>query len=147
MSFALLVIPLVQSGTIKLDQFAGRLSYFRNSLKQQNAHWLAQQFITGEFQGTLPNVIQEYREVVVPAIVHESPTQTESKEVLTLAGAWNMYKREKSRNWTKVIAQANERFMEVLFVVLGASTDVNWPLLTWWTSASIAAPMRTKILR
>jgi hypothetical protein len=32
--------------------------------------------------------------------------------------------KRKGRNWTKAIAQANERFMEVLLVVLGASTDV-----------------------
>jgi len=124
MSFALPVIPLVQRGVIRPDQFGKRLSYFGDSLKQQNAHWLAQQFFIGECNGTPPSVIQEYREVVVPAVVHESQKQAEPKEVLTLADAWGMYKQEKSRNWTKAITQANERFMEVLLVVLGASTDV-----------------------
>ncbi|MCV5675186.1 hypothetical protein OFN11_26920, partial [Escherichia coli] len=46
------------------------------------------------------------------------------KEVLTLAGAWNMYKKEKAQNWTKAISQANERFIEVMLIVLGSSTDV-----------------------
>ncbi len=41
-----------------------------------------------------------------------------------MASAWNMYKKEKTQNWTKAISQANERFMEVMLIVLGASTDV-----------------------
>lgn len=35
-----------------------------------------------------------------------------------------MYKEEKAQNWTKAISQANERFMEVMLIVLGSSTDV-----------------------
>ena len=35
-----------------------------------------------------------------------------------------MYKKEKALNWTKAISQANERFMEILLIVLGSSTDV-----------------------
>jgi integrase len=35
-----------------------------------------------------------------------------------------MYKKEKAQNWTKAISQANERFMEVMFIVVGASKDV-----------------------
>jgi hypothetical protein len=35
-----------------------------------------------------------------------------------------MYKKEKAQNWTKAISQANERFMKVMFIVLGTSTDV-----------------------
>jgi hypothetical protein len=30
-----------------------------------------------------------------------------------------MYKDEKGRNWTKSISMANERFIEVLMIVLG----------------------------
>jgi hypothetical protein len=56
--------------------------------------------------------------------VAEQKRANRPKNALTLAGAWNMYRSEKGRNWTKAIAQANERFMEVLLVVLGASTDV-----------------------
>ncbi len=69
-------------------------------------------------------VVQEYRETVIPVAVIKPKKQDESKEVLTLAGAWNMYKKEKAPNWTKAISLANERIMEVLFIVLGASTDV-----------------------
>jgi len=58
----------------------------------------------------------------VPVVIPQEPV--EQKEVLTLAGAWNMYKREKAQNWTKAISQANERFMEVLLIVLGTTTDV-----------------------
>lgn len=41
-----------------------------------------------------------------------------------MAGARNMYKKEMAQNWAKTISQANERFLEVLFIVLGASADV-----------------------
>ncbi|HGW4575227.1 TPA: tyrosine-type recombinase/integrase, partial [Escherichia coli] len=40
------------------------------------------------------------------------------------ADAWAMYKEERGRNWTKSISMANERYMEVLLVVLGKETDV-----------------------
>lgn len=116
MSFALPVIPLVQRGTIQPDQFGERLSDFGKRLKQQNEHWLAQQFLNDEHRAVdvHPVVAQEYREVVGPAVIVEPPKQAEPKEVLTLTGAWNMYKSEKARNWTKAISRANERFMEVL---------------------------------
>lgn len=121
MSFASPVIPLVQRGTIDPVQFGNRLSEYGNHLRQQNENWLTQQFLDGAFRKPQPLVVQEYREEVSPVIT-EKPE--EQKEVLTLAGAWNMYKKEKAQNWTKAISQANERFMEVMFIVLGASTDV-----------------------
>lgn len=121
MSFASPVIPLVQRGTIDPDQFGNRLSEYGNHLRQQNESWLTQQFLDGGFRKPQPLVVQEYREEVAPVIT-EKPE--EQKEVLTLAGAWNMYKKEKAQNWTTAITQANERFMEVLMIVLGASTDV-----------------------
>ncbi|MEB6501944.1 integrase [Escherichia coli] len=121
MSFASPVIPLVQRGTIDPDQFGNRLSEHVNHLRQQNESWLTQQFLDGDFRKPQPLVVQEYREEVAPVIT-EGPE--EQKEVLTLAGTWKMYKKEKAQNWTKAISQANERFMQVLFIVLGASTDV-----------------------
>lgn len=121
MSFASPVIPLVQRGTIDPVQFGNRLSEYGNHLRQQNENWLTQQFLDGAFRKPQPLVVQEYREEVSPVIT-EKPE--EQKEVLTLAGAWNMYKKEKAQSWTKAISQANERFMEVMFIVLGASTDV-----------------------
>lgn len=124
MSFASPVIPLVQRGVIHPNQFGDRLSEYGNHLKQQNENWLTQQFFNDDFRKPQPLVVQEYREVVTSAIVAEQEEQGEPKEVLTLAGAWNMYKKEKARNWTKGISQANERFMEVLLIVLGASTNV-----------------------
>lgn len=124
MSFASPVIPLVQRGTIHSDQFGERLSVFSNRLKQQSEHWLVQQFLHNEQSNIQPMVVQEYRETVTPAAVTNPQKQNELKEVLTLAGAWNMYKKEKAQNWTKVISQANERSMEVLLIVLGVSTDV-----------------------
>ncbi|WMY75822.1 integrase [Buttiauxella selenatireducens] len=124
MSFASPVIPLVQCGAIHPDQFGNRLSEYGNHLKQQNENWLTQQFFNDDFRKPQPLVMQEYRKVVAPVIVTKLEEQTERKEVLTLAGAWNMYKREKAQNWTKAISQANERFMEVMLIVLGASTDV-----------------------
>ena len=122
MSFASPVIPLVQRGTIQPDHFGKRLSEYGNSLKQQNEQWLAQQFLSEERRNLQPIVVQEYREVVTPSGEEEEQTEAQPKEVLTLAGAWNMYKKEKAQNWTKAISQANERFMEVMFIVLGAST-------------------------
>lgn len=124
MSFASPAIPLVKRGTIHPDQFGQRLSDFSNRLKQQNEHWLVQQFLSDERRNLQPIVVQEYRETVTPPAVSKLQKQPELKEVLTLAGAWNMYKREKAQNWTKAISQANERFMEVLLIVLGTTTDV-----------------------
>lgn len=124
MSFASPAIPLVKRGTIHPDQFGQRLSDFSNRLKQQNEHWLVQQFLSDERRNLQPIVVQEYREVVAPSEDEEEQTEAQSKDVLTLAGAWNMYKKEKAQNWTKAISQANERLMEVMFIVLGASTDV-----------------------
>ncbi|WP_202304705.1 tyrosine-type recombinase/integrase [Dryocola clanedunensis] len=124
MSLASPVIPLVQRGTIGPDQFGERLSTFGNRLKEQNERWIAQQFLNDELRDIQPLAPQEYREVVAPVSVVEAQEPLEKKEVLTLAGAWNMYKREKGRNWSHAIAQANERFMEVLLVVLGTTTDV-----------------------
>ncbi|GKO90386.1 TPA: integrase [Klebsiella variicola subsp. variicola] len=124
MSFASPVIPLVQRGTIQPDHFGKRLSEYGNSLKQQNERWLAHQFLNDEQCNIQPIVAQEYREIVTPSGDEEEQIEAQPKEVLTLAGAWNMYKKEKAQNWTKAISQANERFMEVLMIVLGASTDV-----------------------
>ncbi|HFI1126780.1 integrase [Klebsiella michiganensis] len=126
MSFASPVIHLVQCGAIKPDQFSARLSAITSRLKQQADHWLAQQFLNDERREvqTQPITAHEYQDAVAPAVVAEQKELTESENALTLAGAWNMYRSEKGRSWTKAIAQANERFMEVLLVVLGASTDV-----------------------
>ena len=62
--------------------------------------------------------------IVVSAEVLEPQPPAELEKVLTIADAWAMYKDEKGRNWTKAISQANERFMEVLLIVLGTTTDV-----------------------
>lgn len=126
MSFASPAIRLVQCGAIKPDQFSARLSAFTCRLKQQTDHWVAQQFLNDErrYSETQPIAVQEYRQTTVPVVVAEQEKPVEPGDVLTLAGAWNMYRSEKGRNWTKAIAQANERFMEVLFVVLGSSVDV-----------------------
>lgn len=124
MSFASPVIPLVQRGTIDPVQFGNRLSEYGNHLRQQNENWLTQLFLNGDLRKPQPMVVQEYREEVTPVNTAKPEQQTEQKEVLTLAGAWNMYKKEKAQNWTTAITQANERFMEVLMIVLGASTDV-----------------------
>ncbi|MGA3609301.1 integrase [Klebsiella pneumoniae] len=126
MSFASPVIHLVQCGAIKPDQFSARLTAITSRLKQQADHWLAQQFLNDERREvqTQPITAHEYRDAVAPAVVAEQKELTEPENALTLAGAWNMYRSEKGRSWTKAIAQANERFMEVLLVVLGASTDV-----------------------
>lgn len=62
--------------------------------------------------------------IVVPAEIEGPSAQVEPENVLTLSDAWVMYKAEKGRNWTKSISMANERYIEVLFVVLGKNTDV-----------------------
>ncbi|WP_193149386.1 site-specific integrase [Klebsiella variicola] len=126
MSFASPVIHLVQCGAIKPDQFSARLSAITSRLKQQADHWLAQQFLNDERREvqTQPITAHEYRDAVAPAVVADQKELTKPENALTLAGALNMYRSEKGRSWTKAIAQANERFMEVLLVVLGASTDV-----------------------
>lgn len=62
--------------------------------------------------------------IVVPAEIEGPSAQAEPENVLTLSDAWVMYKTEKGRNWTKSISMANERYIEVLFVVLGKNMDV-----------------------
>ncbi|MGK0703578.1 integrase [Yokenella regensburgei] len=62
--------------------------------------------------------------IVVPAEIEGPSAQVEPENVLILSDAWVMYKAEKGRNWTKSISMANERYIEVLFVVLGKNTDV-----------------------
>ncbi|WP_028715340.1 integrase [Pantoea ananatis] len=126
MSFASPVIHMVQSGAIQPDQFAARLSNLSKRLKQQTDQWIAHQFFDDDHRlaQTQPIELHERRDTVTPLVVAKQKQVTESAEVLTLAGAWNMYRCEKERNWTKAIAQANERFMEVLLVVLGGETDV-----------------------
>ncbi len=95
--FASPVIPLVQRGTIQPDHFGKRLSEYGNSLKQQNEQWLAQQFLSEERRNLQTIVVQEYHEVVAPSEDEEEQTEAQSKDVLTLAGAWNMYKRKKPK--------------------------------------------------
>ncbi len=97
MSFASPVIPLVQRGTIQPDHFGKRLSEYGTSLKQQNEQWLAHQFLSEERRTLQPIVVQEYREVVAPSEDEEEQTEAQSKDVLTLAGAWNMYKKRKPK--------------------------------------------------
>lgn len=124
MSFASPVIPLVQRGTIQPDHFGKHLSEYGNSLKQQNEQWLANQFLNDVRRNIQPIVAQEDREVVTPSVDEEEHTEAQPEHALTLAGAWNTYKKEKAQNWTKAISQANECFREVMLTVLGASTDV-----------------------
>ena len=76
-----------------------RLSEYGNSLKQQNEQWLAHQFLNDERRNIQPMVAHEYREVVIPSEDGEEHTEEQSKDVLTLAGAWNKYKREKAQNY------------------------------------------------
>lgn len=97
MSFASPVIPLVQRGTIQPDHFGKRLSEYGNSLKQQNEQWLAHQFLNDEQCNIQPIVAQEYREIVTPSGDEEKQIEAQPKEVLTLAGARNMYKRRRLR--------------------------------------------------
>ncbi|KOC88844.1 tyrosine-type recombinase/integrase [Winslowiella iniecta] len=126
MSFASPVIHMVQSGAIQPDHFSARLTNFSNRLKQQADQWVALQFLNDEYRHAQTQSIElhECRDAVAPVVDAEQNKVAEPTDVLTLAGAWNMYRSEKERNWTKAITQANERFMEVLLVVLGGETDV-----------------------
>lgn len=65
-----------------------------------------------------------HQSVIAPATFEEPAAQAEPQNVLTLSDAWAMYKAEKGKTWTKSISRANERYMEVLMVVLGETTDV-----------------------
>ena len=70
------------------------------------------------------NPLLPQQQINVPAESVESQPPAEPEKVLTLSNAWAMYKDEKGRNWTKSISMANERYIEVLLVVLGKDTDV-----------------------
>ncbi|EOL9015571.1 integrase [Cronobacter sakazakii] len=65
-----------------------------------------------------------HQQIAPPVEIVESQPPAEPEKVLTLLDAWAMYKDEKGRNWTKSISMANERFIELLMIVLGAATDV-----------------------
>ncbi|MCS0990474.1 integrase [Escherichia coli] len=65
-----------------------------------------------------------HQQIAPPVEIVESQPSAEPEKVLTLLDAWAMYKDEKGRNWTKSISMTNERFIEVLMIVLGAATDV-----------------------
>ncbi|EEZ3898014.1 TPA: integrase [Escherichia coli] len=65
-----------------------------------------------------------HQQIAPPVEIVESQPSAEPEKALTLLDAWAMYKDEKGRNWTKSISMANERFIEVLMIVLGAATDV-----------------------
>ncbi|BBP23819.1 hypothetical protein KU15F73_42580 [Escherichia coli] len=65
-----------------------------------------------------------HQQIAPPVEIVASQPSAEPEKVLTLLDAWAMYKDEKGRNWTKSISMANERFIEVLMIVLGAATDV-----------------------
>ncbi|HFK4065197.1 TPA: tyrosine-type recombinase/integrase [Kluyvera ascorbata] len=65
-----------------------------------------------------------HQQIAPPVEIVESQPPAEPEKVLTLLDAWAMYKEEKGRNWTKSISMANERFIEVLMIVLGAATNV-----------------------
>lgn len=88
-----------------------------------------------QFNKFVSNLIASSRNVMIPlplpqqlnniskeVLQLQPPAKPE--KVLTLADAWAMYKEERGRNWTKSISMANERYMEVLLVVLGKETDV-----------------------
>ena len=70
------------------------------------------------------NPLLPQQQIIVPSDIVEPQSPAESEKVLTLSDAWVMYKDEKERNWTKSISMANERFIEVLMIVLEATTDV-----------------------
>lgn len=70
------------------------------------------------------NPLLLHQQIAPPVEIVESQPPAEPEKVLTLSGAWTMYKDEKGRNWTKSISMANDRYMEVLLTVLGVGTDV-----------------------
>jgi integrase len=80
--------------------------------------------ITSERKAARNPLLAQQQQIIVPAEIVESQPPAEPKKVLTLSNAWSMYKDEKGRNWTKSISMANERYIEVLLVVLGKDTDV-----------------------
>ncbi len=79
-------------------------------------------------------IVSERRAVTLPLLsslllavspkIGEPSAQVEPENALTLSDAWAMYKAEKGGHWTKSISMANERYIEVLLVVLGENTDV-----------------------
>ncbi|AYY43129.1 tyrosine-type recombinase/integrase [Citrobacter freundii] len=70
------------------------------------------------------NPLLSQQQIIVPAEIVEPQPPVKLEKAITIADAWAMYKDEKGRNWTKSISMANERYMEVLLVVLGEETDV-----------------------
>ncbi|AZP88957.1 TPA: tyrosine-type recombinase/integrase [Klebsiella pneumoniae] len=70
------------------------------------------------------NPLLPQQQLIVPAEIVEPQPTAKPIKVITIADAWAMYKDEKGGNWTKSISMANERYMEVLLVVLGEETDV-----------------------
>jgi len=79
-------------------------------------------------------IVSERRTVTLPLLsslplavspkIGEPSAQVEPENALNLSDAWAMSKAEKWGNWTKSISMANERYIEVLLVVLGENTGV-----------------------
>jgi len=100
-------IPFVKSLATPLPQF----NKFVSNLIASSRNVM----IPLPFPQQLNNISKEVLQLQPPA---------KPEKVLTLADAWAMYKEERGRNWTKSISMANERYMEVLLVVLGKETEV-----------------------
>lgn len=63
----------------------------------------------------------------LPTVVYQQQEALATKPnlpILKIGDAWKQYKKEKGLHWTLAIAQANERFMEVMLEVLGSNRNV-----------------------
>lgn len=98
------LVPFVQDQTLALSDFTKRIDAIKSSIAGDLKSVLS--FAGGK---------SKFEKAVKPK---------EVKSGLSLVKAWEMYKAAKGTKWSRGIAQANDRFMAVLFVVLGKEKDV-----------------------
>lgn len=98
------LVPFVQDQTLALTDFTKRIDAIKSS-------------IAGDLKSVLSFAGGKSKS-------EKAVKPKEVKSGLSLVKAWEMYKAAKGTKWSRGISQANERFMEVLFVVLGREKDV-----------------------
>lgn len=99
------LVPFVQNRTLALQDFTKRIDAIRSTLN-----------------GDLKSVLSF---AVGKSIKEKTSKPQVAKSGMTITQAWEMYKAVKGTKWSRAVGQANERYMEVLIVVLGKDKDVN----------------------
>ncbi|WP_328592374.1 tyrosine-type recombinase/integrase [Yersinia rochesterensis] len=103
------LIPLVQDGALSTEEFRQHVETVRAS----------------QHRGYGSIVRLQQPDSVIAQMGDKIDGSVKEKTGLTLIDAWTNYKKDKGKKWAKSINDANERFMQVMFLVLGEKRLVN----------------------